>query len=291
MTKKTWLASVVLLFAWGFVLHAAGLLLHEVGGHGVAGKIWGCGIAGVDLTYFGHGVVHYVAPCDSWTWTTVTLADWSGLALTTFAGALAMGLVHQTRWPLSALTRILASLLATGFLLGQLSYATSGGFHDLYDPARTARWLGARGLHALAWIPPMLLFAVASFAGAFGVTRALREHFGARTRIQGLFQAIATVGVAGLLYFAAFRVEWSLRADIWMRGVAYEANRIAVVRHEAPPFPIEKALWAVAAIAFVLAFTRPVRAAPPPASIPRRHALFVGASAFALFLAITWLVR
>src|SRR5215831_1373657 len=95
MAKRTWIAAVVFFFAWGFVLHGAGLLLHEVGGHGVAGVVLGCGISGIDLTYFGHGVVHNASPCARWTRTTVVVADWAGLALTIGAGAVAMALQRR----------------------------------------------------------------------------------------------------------------------------------------------------------------------------------------------------
>ena len=291
MTMRTWLGAVVFFFVWGFVLHAAGLLLHEVGGHGVAGAVLGCGINGIDLTYFGHGVVHYVSPCSRWTWTTGVVADWSGLALTIGAGTGAM--VLQRRAGLAPLTRLLLALLATGFLLGQLSYATTGGFNDLYDPARTARALGARGLHLLAWLPSLALFAAAAFVGARAITDSLREHFGSRSRLHALAQIGATLGVSGILYLVAFRIEWAIRADIAMRGVAFEAERLAAATHQAPPFPIERVLVAVAVVAFVAAFARPVRAAgdATTGAIPRRHAGIVALAALACFVAISVLVR
>jgi hypothetical protein len=291
VTHRTWLGAVVFFFAWGFVLHAAGLLLHEVGGHGGAGVTLGCGIAGIDLTYFGHGVLHYVSPCSRWTWTTVIVADWSGLALTISAGVGA--LAFQRRAGLAPITRLLLAVLATGFLLGQLSYATTGGFNDLYDPARTARVLGARGLHVLAWVPPLVLFTAAAFVGARAVVDAFRAHFGSRSRLHALAQIAATLGVAGLLYFAAFRIEWTIRADLWMRGVAFEAQRIAAARHEEPPFPIERVLFAIALVAFVAAFARPVRVTGvvTDSAIPPRHVRIVAAAALACFVAITVLVR
>jgi len=288
---RSWLGAVVFFFAWGFVLHSAGLVLHEVGGHGVAGAVLGCGIAGIDLTYFGHGVVHYASPCSRWTWTTLVVADWSGLALTISAGAAAM--VLQRRAGLAPLTRLLLAMLATGFLLGQLSYATTGGFNDLYDPGRTARALGTHGLHVLAWLPPLALFAAAAFVGARAITDALREHFGPRSRLHALAQIAATLGASGLLYFVAFRIEWAIRADIAMRGVAFEAERVAAAHHEAPPFPIERVLVAIAVVAFVVALARPVEAAGAvrTGGIPRRHAGIVALAALASFLAITVLVR
>ena len=291
MTYRTWLGAVVFFFAWGFALHAAGLVLHEVGGHGLAGEVLGCGIAGIDLTYFGHGVVHYATPCSRWTWTTVAVADWAGLALTIGAGAVAMAV--QRRAGLAPMTRLLLALLATGFLLGQLSYATTGGFSDLYDPARTARALGARGLHVLAWLPPLALFAAAAFVGARAIVGAFREHFGSRSRLHTLAQIAATLGAAGLLYLVAFRIEWAIRADIAMRGVAFEAERIAAARHQAPPFPIERVLLAIAIIAFAAALARPVRAQGGGAAgaIPRRNGRIVAAAALACFVAITALVR
>jgi hypothetical protein len=291
MTMRTWLGVVVFLFVWGFVLHATGLLLHEVGGHGVAAAVLGCGIGGIDLTYFGHGVVHYVTPCSRWTSTTLVVADWAGLALTIGAGAGAM--VLQRRAGLAPVTRLLLALLATGFLLGQLSYATTGGFNDLYDPARTARALGTHGLHVLAWLPPLALFAAAAFIGACAIVDSLREHFGSRSRLHALAQTGATLGVSGILYLVAFRIEWAIRADIAMRGVAFEAERVAAAQHQAPPFPIERVLLAIAVVAFVVALARPVRAADGTrtGAIPRRHAGVVAAAALACFVAITVLVR
>jgi hypothetical protein len=291
VTVRTWLGAALLFFAWGFVLHAAGLVLHEVGGHGVAGVALGCGVAGIDLTYFGHGVLHYTSPCARWTWATATIADWSGLALTVGAGVFVM--VLQRRAGLAPLTRLLLALLGTAFLLGQLSYATSGGFNDLYDPARTARALGARGLHPLAWLPPAALYTVAAFVGARAITEAQRAHFAPASRLRALGQTAATLGVAGALYFVAFRIEWTIRADLWMRGVAFEAQRIAVARNEAPPFPIERVLVAIAAVAFVAAFLRPVRrdGEGRRGTIPRRQVGLVALAALASVVAITLLSR
>jgi hypothetical protein len=291
MTTKRWLGAVGFFFVWGFVLHAAGLVLHEVGGHGLAGIALGCGIAGVDLTYFGHGVLHYVSPCSRWTWTTIVIANWAGLALTISAGAAAMWLARRARF--APITRLLLAILATAFLLGQLSYATSGGFADLYDPAKTALALRAHGLHVLAWLPPFVLFTVSAFVGAWTVTAAFREHFASRSRLHALGQMVATIGVAGVLYFVAFRIEWTIRSDLWMRGVAHEAERLAVARHEAPPFPLERVLWAIALIAFALAFARPVRAPAgvSDGAIPKRHIWIVAVAAFACFATVTLLER
>ena len=301
MTTKSWLGAVVFFFAWGFVLHGAGLVLHEVGGHGVAGVTLGCGLAGIDLTYFGHGVVHYVTPCSRWTWRTIVVADWSGLVLTIGAGAVALAFAR--RRGLAPLTRVLLGILATGFLLGQLSYATNGGFNDLYDPARTAHALGARRLHVLAWLPPLVLFAAAAFLGARAITGGLRDHFRPRSRLQALAQIGATIGVAGLLYLVAFRIEWAIRADIAMRGVAFEAERIAAAHHEAPPFPIERVLIAIAVVAFVAALARPLQTdvedgadgadavAAGGGAVPRRHAGVVALASLAVFVVISVLVR
>jgi hypothetical protein len=289
---RSWLGSVVFLFTWGFVLHGAGLVLHEVGGHGLVGVTLGCGLSGIDLTYFGHGVVHYVSPCSRWTWTTLVVADWSGLALTIGAGAVAM--VLALRRSAAPVTRLLLAILATGFLLGQLSYATTGGFNDLYDPARTARALGAHGLHVLAWLPPLALFAASAFFGARAITGPLREHFRPRSRLHALAQLGATLGVAGLFYLVAFRIEWAIRADIAMRGVAFEAERIAAAHHEAPPFPIERVLIAIAVVAFIAALARPLRAdlgVGKVGGIPRRHTGIVALAALATFVVITVLVR
>lgn len=292
MTMRTWFGAVVLLFAWGFVMHGAGLVLHEVGGHGVAGTIFGCGIDRIALTYFGGGVVHYV-PCTRG-WTTLVIIDWAGLALTIGAGAVAMA--FQRRAGLAPLTRLLLALLATGFLLGQLAYATSGGFHDLQDPARTALALGAHGLHVLAWLPPLVLFAASALVGARAIVDAFREHFGSRTRLHALKQIAATLGAAGLLYFVAIRLEWAIRSGIVFLDVASTAERFAAVRHEAPPFPIERVLFAIAVAAFVIALARPVpreNAARGAAlgAISRRHATFVAAAALVCFVAITLVVR
>lgn len=290
MTTRQWLGFVALFFAWGFVVHGSGLILHEVGGHGVAVTLLGCGMGGIDLTYFGHGVVHF-APCETWTWARLAIVDWAGLVVTIAAGIVA--LVASRRAAFAPMTRFLLALLGTSFLLQQLAYATSGGFHDLYDPGRTARALGRHGLHALAWIPALVLFGVAAFVGARAIVDALREELASRSRLHALGQIAATVGVAGLLYFVAFRIEWQIRTDIWMRGVAVEARRLAVVNHEAPPFPIEDVIAAIAVVAFVVALARPVRVVGDgvPIAIPRRVPQVVAAAAAICFLLITLLVR
>lgn len=288
MRRKTWAGAVLLFFAWGFVMHTAGLLLHEFGGHALASSLFGCGIDGFKLTFFGHGQVHH-APCTRWTTTTILIVDWAGLALTTAAGTAAAFFLRRRGTP--PMTRLLVALLAFFFLLGQLGYATAGGFHDLYDPGRTARQLGARGLHWVAWVPPLLAYAVAAFTLARAAVEAFRAHFGSRSRLGALGQMALTLGVGGALYFAAFRIEWKLRADMAVRGVAVEAERIAVAHHAPPPFPIELVLTVVAIVALVAALVRPVRAPVEPSTLPRNLVLFVGASAATCLLVMLALVR
>lgn len=253
---RPFLRDVLVLFAWGFVMHTTGLLLHEFGGHGLAGTFFGCGIDGYRLTFFGHGQVHY-APCTRWTETTTLIADWAGLALTIGAGLVAAGV--SRRRSLSPEVRLLAALVAFTFLIGQLGYATSGGFHDLYDPRHLARRLGARGLHVIAWLPALLAYAVSAFFCARAVVDASREVLGARSRRQSLLHFATRFGVAGALYYAAFWIEWRLRTDMTMRGVTAEAERVAVVRNAAHPFPISLVLAAIVALALIAALARPVR--------------------------------
>ena len=280
MTKKTWSGAVLLFFAWGFVMHATGLLLHEFGGHALVSKIFGCGIDGFKLTFFGHGQVHY-APCTRWTVSTILVADWAGLALTTAAGTAAgLFLLRRGTRPI---TRLLVALLAFFFLLGQLGYATAGGFHELFDPGRTARRLSARGLHWVAWVPPLVAYTVAAFTLSRAAVDAFREHFASRSRLHALGQMALTLGVGGVLYFVAYKIEWKLRLDLTVRGVAVEAERIAVANHAPPPFPIELVLTAVAVVALVAALARRVRApadaASTPNALPKRLVTLVSASA------------
>ena len=295
MTIKAWASAVVLFFAWGFVMHTTGLLLHEFGGHATAAAVLGCGTSGYKLTFFGHGQVHFTTPCPRWTWSTIVIADWAGLVLTIAAG-IAAGLVLHRRRDLAPMTRLLLALVAFFFLLGQLGYATAGGFHDLYDPGRTARRLGALGVHVLAWLPPMIGYGVSAFLFARAAVVAFREHFGSRSRLHTVKQLVATLGVAGLLYFLAFRIEWPLRTDLTMRGVAGEAERVAVAKHAAPPFPIELVLLALALAGVVTALVRPVRDGvsaresrvplPIPRGVVRAVAALAGASLAALVVLI-----
>jgi hypothetical protein len=288
MTWRTWSGAVVLFFAWGFVMHATGLLLHEFGGHALASSFFGCGIDGFKLTLFGHGQVHY-APCTRWTTTTILVADWSGLVLTGGAG---LGAALFLRRPgLPPMTRLLVALLAFFFLLGQLGYATSGGFHSLFDPGRSARRLAAHGMHWVAWVPPLLAYAAAAFLVARAAVDAFREHFGSRSRLNTLVQLVLTLGVGGVLYFAAFRIEWKLRQDMAVRGVAVEAERIATVNHTAPPFPIELVLLVVAVIGLAAALLRPVHAPVERSPLPRHLVSFVSAATALCLVVMLVLVR
>ncbi len=105
--------------------------------------------------------------------------------------------------------------------------------------------------------------------------------------------------MAGLLYVAAFRIEWTVRAELWIRGVAFEAQRIAVARHEEPPFPIERVLVALALAAFVAALARRVDGTGSETSksrglteiLPRRHVRAIAVAAVACFVTITLLGR
>ncbi len=279
MTKRSWIGAVLLFFAWGFVIHTVGLLLHEFGGHGAAAVIFGCGVDGYDLTYFGHGIVFY-ATCTKWSPATIIIAEWAGLLVTIAAG---VGIaVFMQRAKLAPMTRLLCAITVYFFLLGQLGYATSGGFHNLYDPGHTARILGRHGLHVLAWIPPMIAHAVTSFIGARTLVSAFREQFGSRLRLLAL-------GAAGILYFVAFRVEWQLRADMAMKGVATEAKRIAVETGGPPPFPIEHVLTGIAIAGVIYALTRRGEKTPPK-PIPRKHMIFVATSTAVCCAALTLLM-
>jgi hypothetical protein len=290
--KWSWLGTIVLFFAWGFVMHGVGLVLHEVGGHGVADMIFGCGIERIDLTYFAGGATYGGRGCVRW-FRTLLIIDWAGLAVTISAGAVAMA--FQRRAGLTPLTRFLLALLATGFLLGQLAYVTSGGFHDVGDPQFTSIILRSRGLHVLAWLPALVLFAAVALYGGCAIVDAFREHFGSRSRLHTLKQITATLGTAGLLYFVAFRIESAIRTDM-IRGVAFVAEQRAADFHQAPPFPIHRVLIAIVIAAFIVALVRPVRRREgaedaAPGRIPRRHAVGVAVAALGCAIAITVLMR
>lgn len=269
-------------------MHGTGLLLHEFGGHGLAAVIWGRGIDAYALTFFGHGQVHR-APYDDWTLTGVLIVDWSGLVITSAVGAAAAWLLHRKKeWP--PMWRLLIALVAFFYLLGQLGYAVQGGFHDLYDPRRTAQWLGKHGLHVLAWVPPLILYAVSSVYCAREAIDAYREHFGTPTRLRTLGHLLSTLGVAGVLYFLAFRIEWAIRTDLEMRGVEVKAREIAVAQHTAPPFPIDKVLLAISLAAVIWAFARPIRRAPTAQPYPKRFGAAVALTTLGCFLLMLVLI-
>jgi len=280
VTVRRWLADIALFFVWGFVVHAVGLLLHELGGHALVAWVFACGVRGIDLTLFGHGQVFY-ARCDDWTPGTILLADWSGLAVTIAAGLVAACLSWPARRASLGPLRLLLVLGAYLFLLGQLGYATSGGFHDLYDPGRAARWLGARGAHAVAWVPPLAAYTAAAFLGARALVDAFREHAGADSRGRTVVRLASTLGLASVLYYAAFRVEQALRVDVRMQGVAVEARRVAAARHAPEPFPIDLVLAAIVVVALGAALGRRSTARPTPAELPHRLVLGVAAAAAA----------
>lgn len=289
MTWRTRAGAVLLFFAWGFFMHASGLVLHELGGHALAGRVLACGVSGWQLTFFGHGQVTY-APCTAWTEARVLVADWAGLALTITTGLVAASFARSPR--LAPLPRLLVALVAFFFLVGQLGYAASGGFHDLYDPGRTARILGAHGAHVVAWLVPLVAYAAAAAYGARAVVDAFRAHFGTATRLATLLGMATTLGLGGVLYGLAYRIEWQLRADLPMKGVATAAERVAVQKGVAPPFPFGHLLTAiaVAAVAWAL-LRRPRDVGGGPVTIPRRTAARVAALAGGTFLVVAALMR
>lgn len=289
MTSRTRAGAILLFFAWGFFMHASGLVLHELGGHALAGSVLACGVSGWQLTFFGHGQVTY-APCAAWTQGKILVADWAGLALTITAGIVAAIFARSPR--LAPLPRLLVALVAFFFLVGQLGYAASGGFHDLYDPARTARLLGAHGVHVVAWLVPLLAYAAAAAYGACAIVDAFRAHFGTRTRRATLLGMASTLGLGGVLYGLAYRVEWQLRADLPMKGVATAAERIAVQKGAAPPFPFGHLLTGIALAAVVGALVRQPRGVTDaPVRIPRRIAILVAALAGGTFVTVAVLMR
>jgi hypothetical protein len=290
--KWTWFGWIVLFFAWIFVVHGVAILLHEIGGHALAVIIVGCKIDRIKLSYFGWGGV-WPAPCTAWTQTRHVIFDWAGLAITLPVGPVAMA--FQRRAGLTPPTRLLLALFATRFLLSDLAYATSGGYYEVGDPQLTAVLLESHGLHVLAWLPPLVLFAASALYGARVVVDAFRVHFGSRTRLETLKQVAATLGVAGLLSYSAFRIESAIGTDMF-RGIAFAAGQRAAFFHQAPPFPIHYVLLAIAVAATVIALARPVRRregapAAAPGRIPRRHAVGVAAAALGCVIAITVLGR
>jgi hypothetical protein len=269
-------------------MHATGLLLHEFGGHALTALILGNGIDGYALTFFGHGQVHR-APYDGWTLPRLVIVDWSGLVITSAVGAAAAWLLRRKRdWP--PMWRLLVALVAFFFLLGQLGYATQGGFHDLYDPRRTSQWLGRHGVHVLAWLPPMILYGLSAVVCARAAVDVYRKHFGTKTRLGTVGHLLSTLGVAGVVYFLAFRIEWAIRTDLEMRGVEVKARELAAAQHVAPPFPIEKVLLALALGALVWSFARPIRTASEPQPYPKHLAAAVALSAAACFVVLLLLM-
>jgi hypothetical protein len=296
--KWTWLGTIVFFFAWCFVVHGVGLVLHEVGGHAVADMIVGCGFDGFNLTYFGSGFTR-PTPCPPpWLWRNLAIIGWAGLAVTLPVGAVAMA--FQRRAGLTPLTRLLLSLFATHFLIADLAYATSGGYYEVRDPAFAALMLEHYGLHVLAWLPPLVLYAAAALYGARAIVGAFREHFGSRTRLHTLKQMAATLGAAELLYFVALRVESAIRTDM-LPGVAIAAEQRATALQNEPwstihRFPIGRVLLAIGVAAFVVALARPVVRGDggqdaAPRMIPRRYAVSVAGAALVCAVTITLLVR
>ena len=297
--KWTWLGTIVFFFAWLFVVHGVGLVLHEVGGHGLAMTIAGCGVEGFNLTYFAGGFVR-PTPCPPWPLRDLAIIGYAGMAVTISAGAVAM--VFQRRAGLTPLTRLLLALLATHFLLGELGYATSGGYYAVRDPAPAAAWLEMHGLHLFAWLPPLVLYAAAALYGARAIVDAFRVYFGSRTRLHTLKQIAATLGAAELLLLVASRIESASRPDT-LPGikVAAEQRTAALQAHPSEwlaihQFPIGRVLLAIAVAAFVLTLARPVRRREgatdaAPSRIPRRHAVGVAVAALGCAIMITVLVR
>ena len=296
--KWSWLGTIVFFFAWLFVVHGVALVLHEVGGHGLAMTIFGCGFQGFNLTYFAGGLTQ-PTPCPPpYWWRNLAIINYAGLAVTIPAGAVAMA--FQRRAGLTPLARLLLALLATHFLLGQLAYATSGGYYEVRDPAFVATMLEHYGLHVLAWLPPLVLYAAAALYGARAIVGAFREHFGSRTRLHTLKQMAATLGAAELISFVANRIESAIRPDT-LPGIEVAAEQRTASLQAAPwfpvhQFPIRRVLIAIAVAAFVLALARPVvrgdggqDAAPPV--IPRRYAVGVAGAALVCAVTITLLVR
>jgi uncharacterized membrane protein len=314
---RTWLGWVGFFFAWAFVIHGALIVLHEAGGHAVAARILGCGIDRIDLTYFGPAQTAHTLCVKvwTWTWTKRVIADLAGLVVTISAGAVVMA--FQRRAGLAPLTRLLLALLATCFLLSQLSYATWGGFHDVADPALVARRLAKYGLHVLAWLPPLVLYAASAAFGGCAIVDAFREYFGSRSRVHALKQVTATLGAAGLLYFVAFHAESTTRiaADISQgfsdelaqsaaaqgaaaqgaaaQGAAAQgaAAQGAAAQSATPPFPIHGVIFVVAISAFIFALARPVirrdGVQDSARTVPRRYAIGVAVAMLVCFGVIT----
>ena len=298
--KWTWLGTIVFFFACGFVMHGVGLLLHEVGGHAVAMTIVGCGVEGFDLTYFGGGSVRPIPCPPPWLLRNLAIIGYAGLAVTISVGAVAMA--FQRRAGITPLTRLLLALLATHFLLGQLGYATSGGYYGVSDPGPAAAWLEIHGLHLFAWLPPLVLYAAAALYGARAIVDASREHFGARTRLHGLKQIATTLGAAELLYLVAYRIESAIRGDTLPSvEVAAEQRTAELMAHPSEwvavhQFPIRRVLPVIAVAAFVAALARPVRRREgaedgAPGMIAQRYVVGVAAAALVCAITITVLVR
>ena len=298
--KWTWLRTIAFFFAWLFVVHGVGLVLHEVGGHGLAQTIVGCGFDGPNLTYFGGGSAR-PTPCPGpWLMRDLAIIGYAGIAVNISAGAVAMA--FQRRAGLTPLTRLLVALLATHFLLGDLGYATSGGYYAVRDPAPAAAWLEVHGLHLFAWLPPLVLYTAAALYGARAIVDAFRVYFGSRTRLHTLKQMAVTLGAAELLHVLAFRLEAAIRTDT-LPGiqVAAEQRTAALKAHPSEwlaihQFPIGRVIVVIAVAAFVVALARPVRRREgatdaAPGKIPRRHAVGVAVAALACAITITVLVR
>jgi hypothetical protein len=107
---------------------------------------------------------------------------------------------------------------------------------------------------------------------ARAIVDAFRGHFGSHTRLHALKQIAATLGVAGLLHFVAFRFESAIRTDM-IPGLAVAAEQRAALVNEAPGFRGDGGQEAA------------------PRTIPRRYAMGVAGAAFMCAVTITLLVR
>jgi len=221
MTSRPWLVAVAkltaLLACVSLATSRAGLVVHELVGHGGAAVVCGGQVTDVTLFWFAGGWVQSSYPP---THAAVVFVMLGGIAIELVAGvALWLALARRSRASFGALC---VRAVGATLVVHALCYLAAGTYHGFGDGVVLYRELGdgrlpvALGAGALA--------CGAAYAGARSIVRALLATLPGR-RIVGLALAVA---IAGGLQVALAVGEVQLRRDaVYARIMKPERDRLA----------------------------------------------------------------
>ena len=217
------LALSVLVLALALAISRAGLLVHEVVGHGVVAHLLGGEVTGWSLHALGGGWVGFKGAA-AWSEGARYAVQLGGIVVELAAAGALAGVARRARGV--AGLGVAAAAWALAIHAGW--YLAAGTYHGFGDGARLHHALGAARLAVV--VPAALAIVAGAFVAGRAVGVRLRRHAPAATPRRQLALTLAAVALGAGAHGALTGAERALREDRAYRAVMRTAGERAVER-------------------------------------------------------------